>query len=97
MKNRGFQEVYQLDGGIATYGEAYGDDGLWKGSLYVFDDRITMDFSDHAALSARATCAARPPTTSPTAVTSSCVRQMVRCAGCLGDEQMCERHTAALI
>ncbi len=50
MKNRGFQEVYQLDGGIATYGEAYGDDGLWKGSLYVFDDRITMDFSDHTAL-----------------------------------------------
>ncbi|RYX78612.1 rhodanese-related sulfurtransferase [bacterium] len=46
MKNRGFQEVYQIDGGIVKYGEAYGDDGLWEGSLRVFDDRMTVDFSD---------------------------------------------------
>ena len=48
MKNRGFKQVYQLDGGIVKYGEAYGDDGLWDGSLRVFDDRMTIDFSDHA-------------------------------------------------
>lgn len=48
MKKRGFSEVYQLDGGIVKYGEAYGDDGLWEGSLRVFDDRMTVDFSDHA-------------------------------------------------
>lgn len=48
MKNRGFSEVYQIDGGIVKYGEAYGDDGLWEGSLRVFDDRMTIDFSDHA-------------------------------------------------
>ena len=48
MKKRGFNEVYQIDGGIAKYGEAYGDDGLWEGSLRVFDNRMTMDFSDHA-------------------------------------------------
>lgn len=48
MKNRGFKNVYQMDGGIAKYGEAYGDDGLWEGSLYVFDDRMGLDFSDHA-------------------------------------------------
>lgn len=48
MVNRGFKEVYQIDGGIAKYGEAYGDDGLWEGSLRVFDDRMTIDFSDHA-------------------------------------------------
>jgi UPF0176 protein len=50
MKNRGFKEVYQIDGGIVKYGEAYGDDGLWEGSLRVFDDRMTVDFSDHAAV-----------------------------------------------
>ena len=49
MKNRGFQEVYQLDGGIVRYGEAFGDDGLWDGSLFVFDERMTMKFSDHTA------------------------------------------------
>jgi UPF0176 protein len=45
MVNRGFTEVYQLDGGIVGYGERYGDSGLWKGSLYVFDKRMSVDFS----------------------------------------------------
>jgi UPF0176 protein len=48
MRNRGFEEVYQLDGGIVRYGETYGDDGLWEGSLYVFDRRMHVEFSDHA-------------------------------------------------
>lgn len=48
MKKRGFKEVYQIDGGIVKYGETYGDDGLWEGSLYVFDDRMGMKFSDKA-------------------------------------------------
>ncbi len=46
MKNRGFKEVYQIDGGIVKYGEKYGDDGLWEGALYIFDDRMTHRFSD---------------------------------------------------
>lgn len=48
MKKRGFKDVYQIDGGIVKYGEVYGDDGLWEGSLRVFDDRMTVEFSDHA-------------------------------------------------
>ncbi len=48
MKQRGFEDVYQLDGGIVKYGEAYGDDGLWEGQLYVFDGRMGVNFSDHA-------------------------------------------------
>ena len=47
MKNRGFREVYQLDGGIVRYGEAFGDDGLWEGSLFVFDERMSVSFSDY--------------------------------------------------
>lgn len=47
MKKRGFNDVYQIDGGIVKYGEAYGDDGLWEGQLYVFDGRMGVDFSDH--------------------------------------------------
>ncbi len=50
MKNRGFEEVYQIDGGIVKYGETYKDDGLWEGSLRVFDDRMTVDFSDNPAV-----------------------------------------------
>lgn len=48
MKQRGFQEVYQLDGGIQKYGEEFADDGLWEGSLYVFDSRMGTKFSDKA-------------------------------------------------
>jgi UPF0176 protein len=46
MKKRGFKDVYQIDGGIVKYGEKYGDDGLWDGALYIFDDRMTHRFSD---------------------------------------------------
>lgn len=39
----GFKDVYQLDGGIVSYMEKYpGKD--FKGSLYVFDQRVTMNF-----------------------------------------------------
>lgn len=47
MKNRGFKEVYQIDGGIVKYGEKYGDDGLWEGTLYVFDGRMSHTFSSN--------------------------------------------------
>jgi UPF0176 protein len=48
MKNAGFKEVYQIDGGIVKYGEEYKDDGLWEGKLYVFDNRMVTGFSDKA-------------------------------------------------
>lgn len=48
MKNRGFKNVYQIDGGIVKYGEKYGDDGLWEGKLYVFDKRMIHEFSEKA-------------------------------------------------
>ena len=48
MRNRGFKNVYQMDGGIVKYGEKYADEGLWEGSLYVFDGRMGVKFSDKA-------------------------------------------------
>lgn len=48
MKNRGFKEVYQIDGGIVKYGEKYGDSGAWEGKLHIFDDRMVHAFSDKA-------------------------------------------------
>ena len=44
MTSRGFSEVYQIDGGIARYGEKYANRGLWEGSMYVFDRRMHMEF-----------------------------------------------------
>lgn len=48
MKNRGYDEVYQMDGGIVKYGEHSKDEGLWEGKLFVFDDRMQIGFSDKA-------------------------------------------------
>ena len=50
MKNRGFKEIYQIKGGIVRYGEKFKDteNSLWEGSLYVFDKRMNMEFSDQA-------------------------------------------------
>lgn len=60
MKNRGYKEVYQIDGGIVKYGEQYADDGLWEGKLFVFDDRMQVGFSDKAIDIARCeTCGAK--------------------------------------
>ena len=44
MLQRGFQEVYQVEGGIVRYGEAFGNEGLWEGSLFIFDGRMNQEF-----------------------------------------------------
>lgn len=49
MIDRGFSEIYQIDGGIVRYGEQFGDSGLWEGSLYIFDRRMHLEFTEDAA------------------------------------------------
>ena len=44
MKQLGFEEVYQLQGGILKYlEETPVDETLWEGECFVFDERITVD------------------------------------------------------
>lgn len=44
MKNLGFEEIYQLEGGILKYLEEIpADESLWEGECFVFDDRIAVD------------------------------------------------------
>ena len=44
MKQQGFQEVYQLDGGILQYLENVPkEESLWQGECFVFDQRVTVD------------------------------------------------------
>ena len=69
MKKRGFQEVYQIDGGIVKYGEEYGDDGLWEGSLYVFDGRMGINSPTGPKTSAPASTAKPKPAITKTALT----------------------------
>ena len=44
MKELGFDEVYQLEGGILRYLEQVSsEESLWEGECFVFDDRRTVD------------------------------------------------------
>lgn len=82
MKNRGFKDVYQIDGGIVKYGEAYGDDGLWEGSLRVFDDRMTIDFSDHAAVIGECTHCGGKTSNFENCLLKSCNDLVLICENC---------------
>jgi UPF0176 protein len=44
LKSLGFNQVYQLEGGILNYlATIPQEDSLWKGKCFVFDERIAID------------------------------------------------------
>nr|WP_221244270.1 rhodanese-related sulfurtransferase [Cryobacterium roopkundense] len=93
MKSRGFGEVYQLEGGIVRYGEAYGDDGLWDGSLYVFDRRMSLDFSDHTAVVGHCRVCDEPTRHMLNCREVSCREQLVACEPCVAlAAPACDAH-----
>jgi UPF0176 protein len=79
MINRGFREVYQLDGGVASYGETFGDRGLWEGSLYVFDERKAIEFSDRATVIGRCYVCSAPTSRMENCGELACRTQLVVC------------------
>ena len=95
MKSRGFGEVYQLDGGIVRYGETFGDDGLWEGSLYVFDNRLSMDFSDHAAVVGECAICGVASKKMQNCADASCRTQLVLCDSHAAEAPLCDEHAAA--
>ena len=82
MKKRGFKDVYQIDGGIVKYGEAYGDDGLWEGALRVFDDRLVVNFSDHAKTIGECTHCGGKTSNFENCAESSCNELVLICENC---------------
>jgi len=82
MTSRGFGEVYQLDGGIVRYGETFGDSGLWNGSLYVFDNRVSIDFSPDAAVIGECHRCGASTKRMQNCAEVSCRTQLVICDAC---------------
>jgi UPF0176 protein len=94
MKKEGFEEVYQIDGGIAKYGETYKNDGLWEGSLYVFDGRMSTKFSDDAQdIGSCIHCYAKTSNYENCA-NKSCNKLVLMCKNCLTNT-LCRRCSAA--
>ena len=92
MKARGFKEIYQIDGGIVRYGEARGNQGLWEGSLYVFDKRITMDFVPDVKLLGTCVSCGTKSNHMVNCVDKSCREQMVVCEECAEKPVYCDEH-----
>ncbi|MCX6426312.1 MAG: rhodanese-related sulfurtransferase [Actinobacteria bacterium] len=82
MTKHGFNEVYQLEGGIARYGNKYGDDGLWQGSLYTFDARMAIDFSDKADVIGRCEKCESPTNKFHSCSEVSCYELILLCESC---------------
>jgi UPF0176 protein len=89
MKEQGFKDVYQIDGGIAKYGETYGDKGLWEGSLYVFDDRVTTQFSDMSQDIGNCEYCQRKTSTYTNCMNPICNKRILVCTPCGETREHC--------
>jgi len=81
--SQGFEDVYQLQDGIVTYMEKYPNKGF-KGKLYVFDDRISMDFDtqgDHTVVGKCDLCQI-PTERYVNCKNSECNAHILMCEGC---------------
>jgi len=85
MKNRGFNEVYQIDGGIVRYGNKFGNDGLWEGSLYTFDNRLSIDFAANPKLIGECDNCGAPTRQFYNCTTASCHQLALLCEPCGAD------------
>lgn len=82
MSARGFREVYQIDGGVARYAQEYGNRGLWEGSLFVFDERLTQEFGDDVAVFGRCERCQAPTSRYHNCANPSCRALILLCADC---------------
>lgn len=89
LKEKGFEQVYQLDGGIINYGHKMGNK-YWKGKLFVFDDRLSVPISDdeHELISHCHGCGA-PTDTYYNCANMDCNELFLSCADCAEKDRGC--------
>lgn len=85
MKSRGFNEVYQIEGGIVRYGEEFGDEGLWEGSLYIFDERMNHEFSPDAKVFGECERCSAPTSKYHNCANLECRKLILLCTDCVSD------------
>lgn len=92
MVNRGFQEVYQIEGGIVRYGEKFKDKGLWEGSLYVFDDRMFVNFSADTQILGSCEACEKPTSHYRDCGDLGCRDFVLLCDSCVKDKKNLQCH-----
>ena len=84
MRERGFRNVYQLDGGIIKYAQAF-PDGEFEGEVFVFDGRMSVGYGEPTLLSQCNSCE------SLTAHYQNCANPM--CHALMLVCETCRKHT----
>lgn len=88
LKQEGFADVYQLHGGIGTYMKQYpGKD--FVGSLYVFDDRMTEQFTTEYAVVGQCFVCKTPSEHFGNCAWDDCHKQLIICASCSPQQTWC--------
>jgi len=89
LKEEGFEQVYQLDGGVIGYGLQEGA-AHWRGKLFVFDDRLVIPVGDSPALPI-ASChhCNEPHDVYYNCANMDCNDLFICCVPCLHDFQGC--------
>lgn len=95
LKSQGFEEVYQLHGGIGTYMKAFpGEDFL--GSLYVFDGRMTEQFTDKYEVIGRCVSCNDKTERFGNCANTECHKQLLICSNCSTALHYCSEACRAL-
>lgn len=86
LKKEGFEDVYQLNGGIGTYMKQFpGEDFL--GSLYVFDKRMTEQFTEKYMVIGECTACSSQTERFGNCAWHECHKQLLICMNCAKHEK----------
>jgi UPF0176 protein len=90
MKKEGFKHVYQLDGGVIKYGLQEGN-SLWKGKLFVFDDRLAVPIDEEDSSDVISSChhCGKPCDVYYNCANMDCNELFLCCQGCAETHKGC--------
>lgn len=84
LLHKGFENVYQLDGGIHTYMEKFpGED--FEGTLYTFDNRLTMDFGGSRKIIGKCRLCEKESERYVNCANNECHLHFIACESCAPD------------
>ncbi len=88
LKEQGFENVYQLDGGVIQYGLEKGSN-KWKGKLFVFDDRLVVPLSEDAEVISQCKHCNTPNDVYYNCANTDCNDLFTCCLDCLKSHKGC--------
>lgn len=102
LVREGFENVYQLDGGMHSYMEKY-PEGHFKGTLFTFDDRLVMDFGGNREIIGKCKRCDAPNEQYQNCANAECNMLFLICNDCMSEEgpgfcsPKCETSTVRVV